>query len=167
VQQALTLLSAPEIFLKSDTHLRGQKVLIAAPSVLAPHINEALERFGGLQPTLYLFDTASLDKTYDQAAKELTALGKTADRCLFLSWNGHLYPLQMELAKELSGRLRPEQLVVAGLRNPQEIIASGLWKRHIALLTYCPFAPSIYSVLAHLESHTLPTGRLPLKRIDQ
>ena len=156
-REALTLVSSKELFSNCNTALSGRKIAIVAPEELKDKIEE------NDYNSPALFKNQDLKTSLDNIVKDITTIVKDADLTIFLSFNGHVFKEQITLLEKLAKELPERKLIVAGLRNPQDVMIKEIYKKHLVYLTYSHSAASLKTLFEALDSHTLPPGNLPMQ----
>lgn len=159
--KALTLLSPESLFKRIATHLSDRKVLVIAPLPLQETLEKATLAFPSMS-FLYRTREEFAQDALTQSKKLLECI-QEVDIALFLSWNGHLWKEQKEVIDDLSKELPEGKLILAGLRNPQDVGNLELFNKHLVYLTYSATLPSLKAFFQALEQHAKPEGRLPMK----
>lgn len=88
---------------------------------------------------------------------------ENSDLTIFLSFNGHVWKEQQILANKIAEIIPENKFVVAGLRNPQDVMQEEAYKKHLVYLTYSPSSASLKTFFDALENYSIPTGTLPMK----
>lgn len=162
-KKALTYLSPLTLFSKVDTTLQGRNIAIICPEPLKQTIETALVETGIAAKTLIYYSKESLDADDGEIERRAKEAIEQHDLTLFLSFNGHVMPKQLSLLQELGFHSPQGKLVIAGLRNPHDLLALKIENRHPVYLTYSPVCPSLCAFLKALDSKSLPPGHLPLQ----
>lgn len=160
-QKALTLLSPECLFKRIATQLSKRKILVIAPCPLQETLEKATLDFPSLS-CLYRTKEEFAQDAITKSKKLLERI-QESDMALFLSWNGHLWKEQKIVLDDLSSALPEDKLIVAGLRNPQDVWKQEIFNKHLVYLTYSATLPSLKAFLQSLERHRKPEGRLPMK----
>ena len=161
-EKALTLVSPVELLTRCETKLKGRKVMVVAPEDLNVNLLESLKDY---QVTPMLFKNQELSFSLDKVLQNIKKDVQNADLTIFLSFNGHVWKDQQTLLYKLSQTIPDHKLVIAGLRNPQDVMNSELYNKHVVYLTYSHSVASLRAFFHALENHKMPQGKLPMKSL--
>ena len=161
-EKALTLVSSQKLLSQYETKLRGRKIVIVAPEDLKENLSESLKDY---QVTNVLFKNQELASSLDNVLESIKTDVQHSDLTIFLSFNGHVWKDQQTLLKKLAQTMPDNKLIVAGLRNPQDVMDAELYKKHVVYLTYSHSVASLKAFFNALENHQIPQGKLPMRSL--